>query len=81
MIKHILELDNLLKKYIGGEINGTELSNFTLEVIAQDKFEEIDNSVQDAIYALDNKELNNLSDDEILSIKVILENYINSSLK
>ena len=61
----VSQVDN----YINGILTDDQLEQYTMGIIAHDDFDELPDGLQDAIYTLDNKELNNLSNQDVLKIK------------
>jgi hypothetical protein len=66
--KLVMSIDS----YLQGRISGDELEQITLGIIADDEFDHLRSEIQDAIYTLDSKELNELTRSEIQEIRNIL---------
>jgi 6-pyruvoyl-tetrahydropterin synthase len=68
-----------IEDYLNGKISGDDLEQCTMGLIAEDDFALLKEEVQDIIYALDSKELNELSPEDILKIKKQLQDYIENA--
>lgn len=66
--KLVTSIDN----YLQGRLSGAELEQITLGIIADDEFDNLRSEIQDAIYTLDSKELNELTKSEIQDIRNVL---------
>lgn len=63
--KLIISIDEFRAK----KISADALEQYTLSLIADDRFDRLDEEKQSAVFILDNNELNNLTDGELEDIK------------
>jgi hypothetical protein len=79
-LKEQLEsLTSQIQKYLNDEITIDQLGQSTMGIIADDKFDTLDERLQDAIYTLDNNELNQLTKEDISKIKEDIEDRLSES--
>jgi hypothetical protein len=72
----VKDLIEKIEAYLASRIDDDDLEQATMEVIVNDNFDTLDESIQDLIYTLDSKELNNLSRDQIKEIRDALKGQL-----
>lgn len=73
-------LDKLIadiNMFLDKKISDNDLEQSTLALIASDDFDDLPEDVQDAIYTLDNKQLNDLKNKDLVTIKDTIATYVN----
>lgn len=78
MSDKISDLIRSIDAYLNGDLDSVSLENITMSVIEDDNFDSLNDDVQELIYALDSKELNDLSKTDIQTIKTKLVTYIST---
>jgi hypothetical protein len=79
MINQVEKLITQIDSYLDGKISPEDLEQFTLSLISEDQFNTLSTEIQDAIYALDSKELNTLSDTDLEMLRDELTELIKAS--
>jgi hypothetical protein len=79
MSEEVKVLIEKIDDYLDGKIGPEELEQATMSLISDGNFDTLNRRTQDTIYTLDNKELNELSRDQIKEIRNDLEKYVVSN--
>jgi hypothetical protein len=73
----VIELVSTIDSYLDGKLSDEQLVDYTMGLIASDDFVKQDERLQDLVYELDNKELNELNDSDVKRIRNELSSLAN----
>jgi hypothetical protein len=76
MDEQLTELLMGIDRYVAKTVSADDLEQCTLLLISDDAFDTLDSDLQDEIYALDSKELNDLSQNDIMQIRNIISKHV-----
>lgn len=69
MTDKISDLVIKIDDYLNGKLTSEVLGQYTLAIISNDEFDTLPANIQEAIYVLDNKELNELTYEQVGKVK------------
>lgn len=81
MKDHLTNLCQLIDEYLTNNANLKDIENLTFEIISEDDFDNLDEGVKDAIYILDNNELNQLTENDFKETESKIKSFLNTQIK
>jgi hypothetical protein len=79
MNSDLKELMGRIELYLEGKVSVSDLEQETLTIVTDNRFDQPPDEIQAAVYALDNKEIDDLTRDEVSEARTTIERYIKES--